>query len=448
MSKLGLIVRREYLTRVKKKSFLLATFLTPLAFGLIVFLSGYFAYQMGNTEQKVLVVDDNNILKNYPLESKGKTFEYTAVDVADAKKTYINDGYDMILHIPTFEDLSQSKFNIDYYAKEKQGIASLEGMESIVSKSLRSYKLEQSDIDKEQYDKLKTNVILENALLNSNDESIEGDRSSKFSSGIASGLSYVMGFLMYMVIFIFGGLVMRSVMEEKLNRIVEVIVSTVKPFQLMLGKLLGVGAVGLTQLLIWLILIPIIAVIATTILGVDASTSMGGVDAEQAAELMKTMEEEQGFSIQSIIAEVQSLNWLLILPAFLIYFVGGYFIYSSMFAAIGSSISDDMGEAQQLMLPLSIPVIIALIMIPAVIGNPNGPLAIFGSMFPLLSPILMPARLPFDPPIWQVLISIVILVLSVIFFVWLAGRIYRVGIFMRGKKITFKELAKWLRYNY
>lgn len=448
MSKLGLIVRREYLTRVKKKSFLLATFLTPLAFGLIIFLSGYFASQMGNTEQKILVIDDNNILQNYPLESKNKTFEYKELDVGSAKKTYIDDGFDMMLHIPLFRDLSQSKFNINYYSKEKQGIASLEGMEKIVSKSLSAYKLDQSDINKEEYNKLKTNVILENALLNSDDDSIAGDRSSKFSSGIASGLSYVMGFLMYMVIFIFGGLVMRSVMEEKLNRIVEVIVSSVKPFQLMLGKLLGVGAVGLTQLLIWLILIPVIAVIATSIFGADPSATMAGVDAEQAAEMMKTMEEEQGFSLQSIMAEVAGLNWALILPAFIIFFVGGYFIYSSLFAAVGSSISEDMGEAQQFMLPISLPVIIALIMIPAVIGNPNGPIAIFGSMFPLLSPILMPARLPFDPPVWQVLLSIAILVLSVVFFVWLAGRIYRVGIFMHGKKISFKELAKWVRYNY
>ncbi len=447
MSKLGLITKREYLTRVKKKSFLLATFLTPLAFGLIIFLSGYFASQMGESEQSIVIADANNIIKQYPIEDKNLTIDFSDELIDSLKKNYINNGYDMLIHLPKFDNIESNKFNVNYYSKEKLGIAKIEKLERSIGKSLKSFKLENSSIDKVEYDKLRTNVILENALLAEKDSDIEGDRSSKFSSGIATALSYGMGFMMYMVIFIFGGMVMRSVMEEKLNRIVEVIVSTVKPFQLMLGKLLGVGAVGLTQLIIWMILFSIISMIAGSYFGGDTS-SITGMDAQQTAEMMKQLEDEEGFSVTSLLNEIKALNWLLILPTFIIFFLGGYFIYSSLFAAVGSAISEDMGEAQQFMLPISIPVIIAIIMVPAVMGNPNGPLAVFGSMFPLLSPILMPARLPFDPPLWQVLISTLILIASVIFFVWLAGRIYRVGIFMHGKKISFKELAKWIRYKY
>jgi ABC-2 type transport system permease protein len=255
-----------------------------------------------------------------------------------------------------------------------------------------------------------------------------------------------MGFLMYMVIFVFGGMVMRSVMEEKINRIVEVIISSVKPFQLMLGKILGVGLVGLTQVTIWIILIPIIMTIIGMVMG-GGTASLDSPEMAQAQEVMQQMEEDGSFNINTFINEFMSLNWLLILPTFIIFFFGGYLIYASFFAAIGSTISDDLGEAQQFMLPIVIPVIIALVMIPAVFSDPDGPVAIFGSMFPLLSPILMPARLPFDPPVWQVLLSIVILIASVIFFIWLAARIYRVGIFMYGKKVTFKELGKWLFYK-
>ena len=297
------------------------------------------------------------------------------------------------------------------------------------------------------YNQLKTDVDLENALANSEDENVQGDTSSKTSQIIGSALSYVMGFMMYMVIFIFGGLVMRSVMEEKLNRIVEVIVSTVKPFTLMLGKLIGVGGVGLTQLLIWIILIPVIGIVAMQFFGGDAS-ALAEANAAQSEEMMKQIGGKDGLDITSIIQEASTLNWGLIIPVFIIFFLGGYFIYASLFAAVGSAVGEDMGEAQQFMLPISIPVIAAFIMIPAVISNPNGALSRFGSMFPLLSPILMPARLPSDPPLWEVALSIVILIASVVFFVWMAGRIYRVGIFMHGKKINAKELFKWIRYNY
>ncbi len=447
MSKLGLIVKREYWTRVKKPSFLLATFLTPLAFGLIIFLSAYFTSQMGNKSQHVLVVDENNILKDYPLESKVMTFDYKQIPIDTAKKNYIADGYDLVLHLSPIPDITAKDVNVNYYSKEKIGFASIENIEDYVAKSIKNYKLDQSSIDKVAYGQLKTKVALENALANTQDENAEGDTSSKTSQIIGSALSYLMGFMMYMVIFIFGGLVMRSVMEEKLNRIVEVIVSTVKPFTLMLGKLIGVGGVGLTQLLIWIILIPIIGIVVMQFFGGDAS-ALAEANAAQSEEMMKQMGGADGLDITNMIKEAATLNWGLIIPAFIIFFIGGYFIYASLFAAVGSAVGEDQGEAQQFMLPISIPVIAAFIMIPAVMDNNDSFFVKFVSMFPLTSPILMPARLPSGPPLWEVILSIVILIASVFFFVWMAGRIYRVGIFMHGKKISAKELFKWIRYNY
>lgn len=446
MSKLGLIVRREYWTRVKKPSFLLATFLTPLAMGLIIFLSVYFSTQMGNTSQKILVLDENNILNEYPLESKLLSCDYKDVDLEVAKKSYIEDGYDLILHIAPITDIMSKNYDVNYYSKEKLGFASIEKIEESLEKSVKKYKLEKSSIDKIAYDKLNTKVALENGLINSTDEDQQGDTTSTAAKGIGLALSYTMGFMMYMVIFIFGGLVMRSVMEEKLNRIVEVIVSTVKPFTLMLGKLIGVGGVGLTQLLIWIILVPLIGLAVIQFMGGDAS-AMAEANTAQSEEMMKEMA-SKGLDIPNMIKEAATLNWALIIPAFIIFFLGGYFIYASLFAAVGSAVGEDQAEAQQFMLPISIPVIAAFIMIPAVTDNNDSLFVKFVSLFPLTSPILMPARLPSGPPIWEVILSIVILIASVIFFVWMAGRIYRVGIFMHGKKINAKELFKWIRYNY
>jgi len=444
MNKLWLIVQREYLTRVKKKSFILATLLTPLGFGLIMFVSGYFASTAGKGEKNILVKDDSAILTNYLESGKTTTFTFSDKDLSQIKDTYVEDGYDMILHVPQLTDLKTKELQATFYSEDKPSLMALEGLERKLSKALEGYKLDQSPIEKSTIEELKMAVTLENAKLTDGDA--DGDGSSKMSIAISTGLSYLMGFLMYMVIFIYGSMVMRSVMEEKINRIVEVMISSVKPFILMLGKIIGVGLVGLTQLGIWMLLIPTMLFLASAFFGYDAGA--GSESAQQAAEMLEEVNAASGGNVmQTYITEIMNLNWWLIIPAFVVYFLGGYFIYSSLFAAVGSAIGDDIGEGQQLTMPIVIPVIIAMVMIPAVFNDPDGPIAVFGSMFPLFSPIIMPARLPFDPPMWQLILSMVILVASVVFFAWLAGRIYRVGIFMYGKKVSFKEIWKWLFYK-
>ena len=447
MNKLWLIVKREYFTRVKKKSFILVTILAPLGIGLIAVVAGYLASTSAQAEKRIAIVDDSGVINLENMKSSYLTFEMSNLSKDEMKSTYSDDGYDIMLYVPSFPDLKAQNHQIEYFSNEKLSLPTIESIERRVERAFKEHKIDNSSVERQVLDDLNINISLENGLVNESDSEVKGDKSSKISSAIATGLSYIMGFLMYMVIFIFGGMVMRSVMEEKINRIVEVMISSVKPFQLMLGKVVGVGLVGLTQLGIWIILIPVIMMAVGLIMGPEMS-STSSPEVQQATEMVNEMAaSSDDFSITTLIDEIKSQNWLLILPSFVIFFLGGYFIYSSLFAAVGSAIGDDLGEGQQLMFPIIIPVILAIMMVPAVFSNPDGPIAVFGSMFPLFSPIIMPARLPFNPPVWQVILSVLILIGSVIFMVWLAGRIYRIGIFMYGKKVNFKEIAKWIFYT-
>jgi ABC-2 type transport system permease protein len=448
MNKLWLIIKREYTSRVLKKSFLLVTILTPLSIVLVAVVAGLLASKSAKS-YNIALYDQSNTIQASSIESKNDVF--TIIDqkkYSTLKENYIEEGFDILVKVPKLDSLSQKSMTVDYFSKEKLSITNISSIENVLDDAIEDYKLSNATISKEDVENLKMSVSLENALINEDEDNagIAGDKSSKLSSMIATGISFVMGFLMYMVIFIFGGMVMRSVMEEKINRVVEVMVSTVKPFDLLLGKIIGVGLVGVTQLLIWIILIPLGLMITSSIMGIDTSAvSTGGPMVNP--EMVKAMEEGVASSpdkITEFIREFKSMNWWLILPVFVLFFFGGYFLYSALFAAVGASIGDDLTEGQQLMMPIIAPVIIAFIMLQQVIVDPNGGLAIFGSMFPLFSPIIMPARLAFDPPLWQVGLSIVFMIIGVVAVTWLAARIYRVGIFMYGKKASFKDLGKWI----
>jgi ABC-2 type transport system permease protein len=450
MDKIWLIIKREYTSRVLKKSFLLITILTPLSIVLIGVIAGLLASKSSKT-YNVALYDEAKVVKLEDI--KDSEFKFSLIDASrysSLKDNYGSQNFDILMKLPKLDSLAQAELNASYFANEKLSIATISGLERTLDKQVEAYKLSQSPVDKKIFDDLKVDISLENALsqstASSEDANVKGDTSSKMSSAIATGLSYLMGFMMYMVIFVFGGMVMRSVMEEKINRVVEVMVSTVKPFQLLLGKIIGVGLVGLTQLLIWMILIPAAMFITSSVMGIDASAAaapsiMSNPEITQAVESNMS---EMSAKIGEFLKALSQLNWWLIIPAFIIFFFGGYFIYSALFSAVGASIGDDISEGQQLMLPIITPVIIAFIMLNNVIADPNGSIAIFGSMFPLFSPIIMPARLPFDPPMWQVILSIIFLIAGVLFITWVAARIYRVGIFMYGKKAGFKDLGKWI----
>lgn len=437
-----IIARREYLSRVQKKSFILVTLLTPIGIALFSVLMGIIMSAGGKNDQRVVIKDETGIISLMAADDGKFPYAFSQKDLDVLKTDYASLGYDLLVHVPAFSDTSAMRIQAFYYGREKPSLSLLESIESRLADQVETYRMRRSNIDKELLNSFRANFSLENGAMNPDDPS--GSASAgKLNIMIGTALGGVMGFLMYLVIFIYGGMVMRSVMEEKLSRIVEVMVSSVRPIHMMLGKLIGVGGVGLTQLALWAVLIPVVLTIA--------SAFLPGSDPSQFSEMgqMTQINEESfdGFSGQQIIKAIFGLKWWLILPVFVLFFLGGYFIYSSMFAAMGSAISEDMGEGQQLMLPIVIIVLIAFYMLFPVLSNPNGTLAIFASLFPLFSPIIMPARLAFDPPWWQIVLSIALMLGTVWFFIWLTSRIYRVGILMYGKKGTIKEMIKWLRYS-
>lgn len=443
MNKIWLIAGREYITRVRKKTFIVATLLTPIGFGLLMFLGTYFAAKGGEAAKNILVKDDSGILDVSEMSDDLMVYTPTTESLESLKTSYKDQDKDILVYVPNFEDYSLKDYEIRYYTEDKLSIKTINDIEKSVAIQFRDYKIENSDINLDIYKTFSTDITLENGeKLDQIAAGEEPKSSGKTAILIGTVLAGLMGGMMYFVIFIYGGMVMRSVMEEKINRVVEIMVSSVKPVQLMLGKILGVGGVGLTQLAIWLLLIPLFIFGIQSIFG----GSMDGGSMDQFKEAAAAADMSQS-KIQEIFSELGSINWAMIIPVFVLYFFGGYFIYASMFAAVGSSVSDDQGEAQQLMLPLGIPVFIGFMMLQGVLTNPNGNMAVFGSLFPLISPIIMPARLAFDPPMWQVILSIVILIATCIFFAWIAGRIYRVGILLYGKKVSFKEIWKWMFYK-
>lgn len=440
--KIWIVARREYLSRVQKKSFILVTLLTPIGIALFSVLMGIIMNAGGKNDQRVLIKDETGIIRQIAAENKKFAYDFSDKDLAVLKEDYGSMGYDVLVHVPALRDSSTMRISASYYSKEKPSLTLLETIESRLGDQIELYRMRQSNIDQKLLDSFRAQVSLENGAMDPNDPGSSA-AAGKLNIIIGTALGGIMGFMMYLVIFIYGGMVMRSVMEEKLSRIVEVMVSSVKPIQLMMGKLIGVGGVGLTQLALWAVLIPIVLTIASAFLpGMDPA-QMNGMNQMPQVD----PESFDGFSGQQVISAIFNLKWWLILPVFIIFFLGGYFIYSSLFAAMGSAINEDMGEGQQLMLPIVIVVLIAFYMLFPVLSNPNGNLAVFASLFPLFSPIIMPARLAFDPPWWQILLSIGLMLATVWFFIWLTSRIYRVGILMYGKKATLKEMMKWLRYS-
>ncbi|MBK7408622.1 MAG: ABC transporter permease [Saprospirales bacterium] len=438
MNKFWLIVKREYSTRVKKRSFILTTLLTPLAFALLFVVVGViFSYESDDVN-KIAVLDEAGVLAEGNIANeKNLIFTKETRSLDELRENFDNTVYDGILLIPEIKNLYANSYTVYYYSEKNPSLDIETQIKNKVSNRIREYKIASLNLEKKQLEALDSKVELDPEPIDK-----DAQDSSKIAGVMGAFLGFSMGIIMYMAVFIYGMMVLRSVMEEKTSRIVEVMISSVRPFQLMLGKIVGVGAVGLTQVAIWAVLIPLIATVVNLIFGFDSSSmDMGNAAATQVDP------EEMEFLISQGFAELKHQNWWAILPLFIFYFLGGYLLYSSLFAAVGSAMSDDMGESQSLTIPITIPVIIAFYIMFVTVEAPNSSLAVWSSIFPLFSPIVMPARLAFQPATWQVALSMLLLIGTSLFFVWISARIYRIGILMYGKKVSFKELGKWLFYK-
>lgn len=438
MNKILLILQREYISRVFKRSFLLTTLLTPFAILLFVVIAGLIFSYDTDKEQKIIVSDPSELLSGELSSSKGLIFEFSNDDLELLKKRYDTASFSGILVVPPLDSIGTAEHTVYYYSDEKLSLESSNNITSKVRSKVRDYKIVQMGIDPAQLEMLSTRISLDPEPISPDTED-----TSSMSTIIGSAIGGIMGYLMFFIILIYGMMVMRSVMEEKINRIVEIMISSVKPFQLMLGKILGVGAVGLTQILIWSILIPIFIWIANMIVGFNPN-DLAEISQQPGVNLPPGLEDSFAYNYVNAVEELKKINWLLIIPLFLLYFVGGYVIYTSLFAAVGSAIGDDLNEGNSLTAPLMLPIVFAVYIMFRVVALPNSSMAVWASIVPLTSPIVMPARFGADIPFWQIAVSVIVLVAFAIFCVWIAAKIYRVGILLYGKKASFKELGKWI----
>lgn len=419
MKKTLIIIKREYLTRVRKKMFLISTLLFPLLYLALIFGMGFIAEKSKQTLH-VALIDSSGyftdaLLTQQNLADNNSVITLVKGNEASVLADYEKAGYDGFLVIPAMNWRTGSDTALQFKANKSYGSSATAAVQAKLNRIWSLIKNDSLQIDAEK-------LTIINRQLQIVPKNIQDENAN---AKYAEGIGYVSGFLIYLILLIYGSQVMMGVMEEKTNRIAEVIVSSVKPFQMMLGKIIGIGLVALTQFLLW---------IAFMLIVYNAGKASG--NSGLAGEMVGKM--------QSLFT---SVNMPLILFCFGFYFLAGFFFYSSLYGAIGSAVNEDMREAQSLSFPITMLVIISIAMMSATIADPTGPLAVWGSIIPFSSPIVMMARIPFGVPgtvpVWQLLLSMGLLILSFIFTVWFAGKIYRTGILMYGKKPTWKEMIKW-----
>jgi ABC-2 type transport system permease protein len=425
MNKIGLIIAREYLTRVKKKSFIIMSIVGPLLFGLIFVIPIWLASREGD-EKVIEVLDESGYFRGEFNDMASVSFIYLDDALEDAKTDLKDKGNYGLLYIPKL-DLEQPE-GIVFFAESNPSTEVQSSLERFLKNKIEDIKLNESGIDKEKLDKIKTNVDI--SVINITEK---GEKEEDII--MATVVGYAAAFMLYFFIFLYGVQTLRGVIEEKSSKIVEVIISSVKPFQLMMGKILGIGAVGLTQFILWVVLTFTISQVMLSVYGIDLS------EARQ-MEMVQNPEVPPSDEIPELLTKINTINFPLVLGSFLFYFLGGFFFYGSLFAGVGSAVDND-ADAQQFQLPVTLPLIFSIIILSAIIREPHGSLAFWASIIPFTSPVVMMMRIPFDPPIWEIALSMVLLVLGFIGTTWLAGRVYRVGILMHGAKVNYKILAKW-----
>nr|WP_314837892.1 ABC transporter permease [uncultured Flavobacterium sp.] len=435
MSIITLIIKREFITKVRNKSFIVMTFLSPLLFVAIAVFVAYLSSMKPDTK-RIAIHDKSGLFVQEFLNknSKKATYDYqdlTALDLNFLKDSISAEAYEGIIYIPKVQDAKLLENKIQYISNDSPGIAFIENMQDIVANKLTKANLEHAKLDTLAIKKAQAKVVI-NITKASGEESLKGLNEIKI------GIGGAFGYLIMMFIIIYGNMVMRSVIEEKTSRIVEIIISSVKPFQLMMGKIIGTALAGLLQFFIWACLGFILLFSVSLFFGVNIGPVSGAQDVLSA-------QPEMSSSAALYIKELWNLPIAGILAGFVVYFIGGYLLYSSFYAAIGAAV-DNQTDSQQFLMPIIMPLILSVYVgFFTVINDPHGSVAVVFSMIPLTSPIVMLMRIPFGVPLWQIAISVTLLFASFLSVVWFAGKIYRIGILMYGKKPTWKELYRWLK---
>ncbi len=451
MSKIPVIIKREYLTRVRKKSFIIMTILAPVLMAALIIIPTLVMMNQQQDFKKIAVIEDNSdLFKGVIKNTENLEFVYLDnVKVDDLKTNFDQAGYYGILYISP--EIVNTPNAVQLISKKQPPIGLLQHIESSLEKEIERQKLMTYNI--ENLDQIMKNVDTKVSIQTKKigDSGVVKDT----STGISMALAYIGGLLMYMLVFIFGSQVMRGVIEEKTSRVVEVIVSSVKPVQLMMGKIIGIALVGLTQFLIWVFLtMGILTVLKSTVLKTENLTEVSqNMTKSIMSDEQPQMAQEQQAVVNPDMAEFRQLfssalnqPWGLIILSFIFYFVTGYLLYASIFAAIGSAV-DNETETQQFMLPVTIPIILGLMVAMGTMQNPKSSLSFWCSLIPLTSPVVMMARIPFGVPYWQLILSMALMIVTFVAFVWMAAKIYRTGILMYGKKSSWQEMWKWLRYS-
>ena len=438
MNKVSLIIRREYITRVSNKRFILTTFLIPLVFVLFIAGSVYFA-SSSKEQLSIAVINDPGYLKtNLKNDTGNVVFSFS--EKTDTTN-YKSKKYDAALYVAEVNGTLIS----DLHSEKQIGFEATRYIERQLNKAVENNLLLERGINKSTLDSI-ADASEENVMLTNMVDDGDG-KSKEANTGIAYAIGFGSGLLIYMTMFIFGAMVMRGVAEEKTNRIAEVIVSSCKPFELMMGKIVGIAGVGLTQLLLWITLMTIITSSLSAFIPAETYQQFQAMQQGQQATGTAASNPMALKILQAKTEILESVNWLLIIGCFLFYFLGGYLFYASLFAAVGSVINEDPQEAQALMLPITMPIIFSFVILGSVLSNPSSSIAIWTSILPFTSPIIMMGRIPFGVPstvpYWQLAASMLSLIGGFLLTTWFAGKIYRTGILMYGKKVTWKEMIKW-----
>ncbi|WP_293873047.1 ABC transporter permease [Flavobacterium sp.] len=434
MSKVVLIIKREFIAKVRNKSFIVMTFLSPLLFvGIAVFV-GYLSTM--KAELKTIAIHDETgrYVNQFKSDNEYKYVDLSQVDLNILKDSIVKKSYEGLLIIPKADDNTKLEKGIQFVSNDSPSVSFINDLQDVIAKKITSENLQSAGLDTLKINNAKADVII-------NLEKASGEAALKGLNEIKIIIGGAFGYLIMMFIILYGNMVMRSVIEEKTSRIIEVIISSVKPFQLMMGKIIGTSLAGILQFLIWALLGLTAMFVVSSIFGVHVGATAGVQD-----QVMQSAQHDMSGTISSYIKELWNLPIATILISFIIYFIGGYFLYSSFYASIGAAV-DNETDSQQFLLPIIMPLILGVyIGFFTVMHDPHGTIATVFSMIPLTSPIVMMMRIPFGVPMWQIIVSMALLFSTFLGVVWFAAKIYRVGILMYGKKPTWKELIKWMRY--